>query len=315
MINLQVFFDGLFLDLAITYLRLSIFTRDVLLNLTNNNPGGIYTDSINATQSANNNLESIMLAKTSDLGTRAGGVSAKNIARRNLEIYCANHIGWARALFGGKDDPRFIATFPKLTKAFYNVAGPVFEVNIEALISKALLYSSVLGPEFESDLTELYAAYTSADEALGSSKSAVRTDIVTEQMAAEVLSDQLTDVVLLVARNNRKSQTAAKLYFNLDLLYPHTGKEIHKGKIAAHAEAEVCPIDYSHGKRTHIYITGATRLTFGMKLNGVKVGETISLDHGESGNEPFSFYFTNGTSIYVINDTAIEGMYQLDIIA
>ena len=313
-IDLQILFDGFFIDPKITHSRLSVFAKDAIFNMIHNNPGGIYDDSIDSTQAAIDNLDSIMSSKTGDKGSRKGETSARNIARRNIEIYCANRIGWARTLFGGKKDARFIATFPKLTRAFYNVPAPKFEDNIEALIGKAHLYSSVLGTDFETDLTTLFNAYSNADASQGTFNTAVRTDIVNEKMDADVLSDQLSDNALLIARNNRKSQTAAKLYFNVDLLYPHTKKEIHKGKPAAHSETEVCPIKYSEGKSVHIYNTGACRLSFGMKLNGIKVGETTTLEHGEKSSQKFDFYFTNGTSIYVENDTDIDGMYQLNIV-
>ena len=314
MIDLQTFFDGLFLDTKITHPRLVLFAFDNVANMTNNNPGGIYTDAIEATNAAAENLDSICAQKAGTKGTRKGGTTAKDLARRDAEIYIANHTGWARALFGGKNDPRYVATFPQGMKAFYNVPDPVFDDNLKALIEKANTYKAILGDAFETDLTLLLNNFKTAGETHTTQTADVRTIIVTEQMAADVLSDQLTDNLLLIARNNRRSKTAAKLYFNVDLLYPHKLKEIKKGTPAANSETEICPIEYTEDKRTHILNNGAARLTFGMKLNGLKVGKTIALDPGQKANEPFSFYFSNGTSLYVVNNENIEGMFRLEII-
>lgn len=314
MIDLQVFCDGLFREPKITFSRLVVFANDNANNMENNDPTHIYTDAIAATRSAALNLDSLTTKKTIDVGSRMGGTSAKDQARRNIEIYVANHIGWARALFGGKTDPRFVATFPQGMKAFYGKQNDIFENNLDALIEKSHVYVSVLGVDFETNLNTLKAAYASADTTQGTQKTDVRTDIVTEQMAADVLSDQLTDNVLLIAHNNRRSTTAITLYFNVALLFPIKRKEIKKGKPSANTEVDICKIEYTAGKVVHILNNGATRLVFGMKLNNQKVGNTVTVEPGQTVKHPFSFFFTNGTSLYVINTGNTEGMFKMDIV-
>jgi len=313
MVNLQIFFDGLFLDYRITYPRLVNFAQDHSSSMSNNNPGHIYDDAITATNAAALNLETLISVKSGAKGARKGGTEAKNIARVNAEVYIGNKIGWCRSLFGGKKDPRFIETFPQLMNAFYPVSDQIFEENLTTLISKAHLYASVLGPEFEDDLTALKEDYVNSITKHEDQNTEVRTDIVTVQMAADVLSDQLTDNVLLVARHNRRSLTAAILYFNVALLYPAKRKEFYKRTIPAKTEADICNIIYEPGKIIVITNTGAVKLTFGMKLAGDKVGQTVTLEHGENSVQRFYYYFTNGTSLYVINDETTKGMFRLDI--
>jgi hypothetical protein len=314
MIDLQVFFDGLFQDPKITHPRLCKFAMDNVHNMSNNNPGNIYDDAITATTAAATNLDSFTVQKIADLGSRKGGTTAKDHRRRDIEIYVANRIGWTRALFGGKDDPRFVDTFPQGMKAFYSTTDAIFEDNVTSLIKKAHLYTTELGPVFETDLIALKANYVSAGTTQALQKTAVRSDIVTEQMAADVLSDQLTDNVLLIARHNRRSTTAVSLYFNTTLLFAPKTKEIKKGKLTGSSESEICKIEYAEGKHIHILNTGATRLTFGMKLNDQKVGNIVSLESCQKSDEPMSYYFGNGTSLYVINNGTTEGMFRMEIV-
>jgi hypothetical protein len=314
MIDLQVYFDGLFQDPKITHPRLVVFAVDNVHNMDNNNPGHIYDDAITATTAAAANLESFTTQKIADLGSRKGGTTAKKLRRRDVEVYIGNRIGWVRALLGGKNDPRFVDTFPQAMKAFYHTADIVFEENLTSLIKKAHFYITELGADFETDLIALKAAYVNAETAQGVKKTAVRSDIVTEQMAADVLSDQLTDNVLLIARHNRRSTTAAGLYFNVALLYPPKTKEIKKGKPAANSEVEICNIVYAAGKYLHIINLGATILVFGMKLNGQKVGNTVTLAPNQKSAEAMSYYFSNGTSLYVINHGNSEGMFRMEIV-
>lgn len=313
MIDLQNFFDGLFLEKAITYSRLVNYAQDNAASMTNNNPGLIYDDAILATNAAAANLETMIVGKTGDKGARQGGTASKNIARTNAEVYVANNIGWARSLFGGKNDPRFIETFPQLMKSFYPVTDQVFEENLVTLTSKANTYIVVLGVDFFNTLTTLVGDLQDSTSAHSSQTVKVRGDIVTVQMAADVLSDQLTDNVLLVARHNRRSQTASKLYFNTTLLYPVKQREYYDRTIEPHTEDDICPITYAADKIVEFINKGAVKLTFGMKLAGDKVGATIELLPGQEVSKPYSFFFTNGSTFYVINSEGTKGMFHLEI--
>jgi len=315
MIDIQRFFDIMFLEKNITHGRLILFGRENELRMINNNPDGIYNDSIDATHSAIENLDMIMKQKTFNKGQRKGGTSAKVQARGLIEVYIANNIGFARSKFGGKDDSRFITMFPNLMKSFYHVADIIFETHVKALIQQAHNYASVLGNDFENDLTNLYNNYSVADETHGSQMVAYSNDIVTEQMAAEALADQLTDNVLVIAHHNRGSNIAAQIYFNPALLYPSKRKSRVKASVPAFTEQEVCEIDYSPGKHTHIHNNGACPLTFGMKLNGEKVGRTITLMPDKKFKGEFNYYYTNGTSFYVINESEMAGQFKFNIVA
>jgi len=312
--KIQSVFDGFLNDPQITHGRLIFFGRDHRIRMFNNNPGGIYTDSIAATDSVLDNLDSIMGQKIIDKGTRKGGTSAKDDCRVLIEVYVADNIGFCRSKFGGKTNSRFIATFPQLMKSFYRTATIAFEKNVEALISKATTYESVLGAGFKNDLIALYHNYTVAGDTHDSQMVAFSNDIVTEQMAANVVADQIMDNLLLIARNNRGSKTAAKIYFNTTLLYPKKGTEIFEGKVPAQSRQDVCDIVYSPGKHTHIYITGAAALTFGMELDGLKVGNLFTGNPGDKLIEAFTDYFINGTKIYVLNESDVEGMYRMEIV-
>ena len=123
------------------------------------------------------------------------------------------------------------------------------------------------------------------------------------------------DNLLLIARNNRGSQTAAKVYFDTTLLYPKKGTEIHEGKVPAQSRQDVCDIEYSPGKHTHIHITGAATLTFVMELDGLKVGQLFTGNPGDKLVVAYSDYFTNGTKIYLVNECDIEGMYRMEIVS
>jgi hypothetical protein len=313
MINIQIFFDGLFLDEEITYPRLLTFAEDNEASMTNNNPGNIYDDNIAATKAARLNLEAMITGKTGAKGTRKGGTEAKNINRTNAEIYIGNNIGMVRSKFGGKHDPRFIATFPQLMNAFYPVTDKVFLENLEALIVKAHLYTSVLGPDFETDLTALKNHLSLSASDHENQNTEVRTAIVTTQMAADVLSDQLTDNVLLIARNNRRSQTAAALYFNTSLLYAKKRKEFYRRNILANSEADICKITYEPDKIVEFINKGASILTLGMKLAGDRVGQRFQLQPGQKITKRFSDFFTNGDFFYVHNDGEMKGMFRLEI--
>ena len=316
MLDLQRFFDGLFLEKAITHLRLVDFARDNVRNMSivANNPGGIYDDLITATTAAADNLAILSTTKTTDKGSRKGGTSAKDLARTNLEVYVANRYGWARALFGGKNDPRFIATFPSTLRVLIYAPGDdQFEQNILALIAKAHTYATDL-PGFEAALISLNNIFTSADTTHGSQTSAVRNDIVTLETAAEALSDQLTDNVLEIAHNNRHSTTAKYTYFNETLLYPQHRLERKKGEPAKNSETDI-PIEYFAGKIAKFHNTGAVSLTIGMKLRGVKVGSSFTVEHGHTIRERFDDFFTNGDNLYILNENDTPGIYQLDIIS
>jgi len=313
--DLQKMFDSIFYDKNITHERLSICAEDHEIRMINNNPGDIYHDSIDAIHAARLNLDSFRNKKFLDKGTRKGGTSAKDDCRALIEVYVANNIGYCRSKFGGKDNYRYIATFPQGMKAFYNVSDKNFETSVENLISNAHTYVGVLGNTFESELNALYHNYTVADATHGTQMVAYSNDIVTEQMAADVLADQMMDDALLIARNNRRSTTAAQVYFNTALLFPKKGTEIYEGNVPAQSRQEVCDIVYSAGKHTHIHINGAVALTFGMELNGMRVGKLFTGEPDDRLDIAFSDYFTNGTKIYVLNESDMEGMFRMEIVS
>ncbi len=315
MLDLQKIIDGLFRDASITHERLYNFSIDNIQKMTNNNPGGIYDDNITNTQTAADNLQTAMSKTTGDTGTRMGGTTAKDAQRTAIENYLALQILNAAVVFGGKTTANYIETYPNGMNSFYGVNKETFATNVEALITKAIKFESTLGTPFKTAITAMYTAYSTADDNQVNASADVSTDITNESAAATVLADQLTDNVFDIARNNRRSTTALTTFFTLSLLEPQHRKQIKKGNPGKHSETEVCTIEYSAGKRTHIHNTGATKLTFGMKLGGLKVGATITLLPDEKANEPFSFYFTNGDSLYVVNDEDVPGMYQLDIVA
>ncbi len=313
MIDLQIFFIGLFLGIDITHARLVVFALDNKARMVLNNPEGIYDDAIAATETAANNLLTLLQLKKTDKSTRIGATSNKGVARTNLEVYIGNKIGVVRDKFGGKNDPRFKATFPDKMKGFYNKIETDFDINVAALIAKAHQYSSVIGADIETNLTSLYHIYTTASATQMDDNVKWSADIVNEQMAADVLSDQLTDNVLMIAHNNRRSTTAAKLYFDTTLLYPQQQKQIFRRTIAANTEMEICPFEYHASKRTKVFVKGVATLTFGMKLYGIKIGETLTLATGGKADVAFDFYYHNGTSFYVKNSSDNEGVFQFTI--
>ena len=314
MIAPQKIIDGLFQDRDIIAERLYNFAVDSTSKFENNNPDGIYDDNISNSQTAAANLHSARTQKTGDIGTRIGGTTAKDNARTSIEKYLAIQILAAAVAFGGKQTPNFKETYPNGMESFYKVSKENFSINVEVLIVKALKFVDILGIPFKTTITSMFDTYSNANDTQLEAVSDVSTDITLEKAAALVLADQLTDNLCDVGHYNRRSKTALDTYFDFSLLYPAKQKEIHKGKPASHTETEVCGIEYSDGKRTHIHNQGAAILIFGMKLNGVKVGETFTLLPDQKANLAFKDYFSNGTSIYVINNTEIAGMFQLDII-
>jgi len=315
MVDLQKIIDGFFRDESITHERLYNCGMDHIQKMTNNNPGGIYDDNITNTETATTNLQAAMTKTTGDTGTRIGGTSAKDAQRKAIEDYLAIQILNAVVVFGGKTAAKYIETYPNNMDSFYKVSKELFATNVEALITKAIKFETALGTPFKTTLTTMYGTYSTADDTQVDASADVSTDITDENTAATALADQLTDNLFDISRNNRRSTTALATYFTLSLLEPQHRKQIKKGNPGKHSETEVCTIEYSAGKRTHIHNTGAAKLTFGMKLGVLKVGATITLLPGEKANEPFSFYFTNGDSLYVVNDEDVAGMYQLDIVA
>ena len=230
MIDLQNFFDGLFLEIKITHARLSDFAKDCITKMMSNNPGSIYDGSITATTIASDNFFTAIGKKKGDKGTKKADTSAKSAARIAIEVFVGNKIGFSRDAFGGKKDPRFIETFPELMGAFYDIDDTNFDINVGVLIEKVTKYVLVLGSTFLDDLTTLFGKYSTASTDQGTGITTVNTDITNEEALAIILSDQLTANLLLIARNNRRSLTAKDLYFNVLLLYPQKRKQIKKGK-------------------------------------------------------------------------------------
>ena len=314
MIDLQNYFDMLFISPKITHLRLDSFSEDHINKMIANNPGSIYDGSITATTNARNDFAVSIGLKAADKGTAKGDTSAKGVARVALEVYIGNNIGMARGAFGGKTTPKFIETFPNLMNSFYKVDDATFSTNVATLITKATKYVADLGVPFKTALANLYATYSGASSEQGTGVTAVNTDIINENAYAVILSDQLTANVLLIGRNNRGSLTAKFLYFDVPKLYPVQHKEIKKGQPAGGSETDI-PIVYSAGKRTHMHNKGATSLILGMKLLGVKVGTAITMLPDGKINQAFDFYYSNGDALYIINPEAGTGIFQLDIIS
>lgn len=315
MINLQNIFDGFFSEERITHERLHNFAIDNVKRMTINNPGGIYARNILDTQGKADTLKGKITGKSTDSGTKIGATSAKDWQRDAIEKYIAVQMPGAIAAFGGKNQPGFQATYPNLMNSFYNVSKADFATNTEALIAKAGTYVAVLGVPFKTTITNMYALYEAADDTQVADVAAVGSDIVYEDLAAQALADQLSDNVGDIARNNRRSTTALSLYFTEKLLFPAQIKQIKKGKPAANSTTDICKIEYTAGKRTHIHNKGATKLIFGMKLLGVKVGAVIGLLPDEKANEAFSYYFSNGDTLYVENPDSTEGLFQMEIIS
>jgi len=315
MIDLQNFFDGLFLEIKITHARLSDFAKDCITKLMANNPGSIYDGSITATTIASDNFFAAIGKKKGDKGTKKADTSAKGAARIAIEVFVGNKIGFSRDAFGGKKDPRFIETFPELMVAFYQADDTNFDVNVGVLIEKVTKYVLILGSTFLDDLTTLFEKYSTASTDQGTGITAVNTDITNEDALAMILSDQLTANLLLIARNNRGSLTAKDLYFNVPLLYSQKRKKIKKGTPEAHTDKDICEIEYAGSKHTKIQNKGAVKLIFGMKLLNVKVGREFTVLPNETINPSFLDYFTNGDTLYVINPEDSIGMYQMDIIS
>ena len=92
------------------------------------------------------------------------------------------------------------------------------------------------------------------------------------------------------------------------------GKEIHKGKIAAHGTAEVCPIEYIDTRFVEFAVTGPRSLSFGMKYEDQKVGEMITVTSGKKAKQQMGFFYTVGTSIYVVNNSELKSAYTVKII-
>ncbi|MEI8204691.1 MAG: hypothetical protein WCH34_16855, partial [Bacteroidota bacterium] len=301
MIDLQKIIDGLFYDEAITNERLLACGIDNISRMTNNNAGNEYDDNITNTTTACDELKAAMVLTKSDTGTRKGGRTAKDNARTAIEKYLALQILAAAVAFQGKKTQGYEETFPNGMDSFYSVSKETFALNVETLINKATKYVAVLGVPFKNTLTSMFATYTTANDNLIDAKTDVGDDRTDEDEKALTLADQLTDNLCLVGHYNRRSKTALAEFFDLSLLYPQHRTKIFKGNPAAHSETEVCEIEYSAGKRVHIHNTGIGPLTFGFKLNGIKVGEITTLKNDEKSNESFEHYFTNGTSIYVLN--------------
>ncbi len=313
--NLQEYFNAHFEDKNITNVRLLTFADNNILNMTNNNPASIYDTNISNTQSGVDILRKMINAKSSDTGTRMGGTSEKDTARVAIEKCIAEFIGTARGNFGGKDTKGYIETFPNGMNSFYRVNKEDFSINVNTLVGKAGKYVGVLGIPFQTNITDLYATYTTASDEQKVDTSNVDTDLVNENTAAQNLGVALTDNLFDIAKNNKRSTTAVGLYFNTSLLFPEKHKEIKKGTPAAGADVVICPIVYSPGKRINIQNKGASILIFGMMLKGIKVGEFVTLAPNEESKEAFDFYFSNGDELYVMNTGAIAGIFQLDIVS
>ena len=315
MIDLQRIFDGFYNDASITPDRLHTYAIDNIKRMTINNPGGVYDQNIIDTQKAADASKASKVTKTSDTGTREGGTSEKDKQRDAIEKYLAIQIQTAVGAFGGKSQTGFIATYPNLMNSFYGATAADFDTNVQALIVKAGTYVAVLGVPFQDAITKMYKDYGIADDTHTTDTATVGSDIIYEQLTTQALADQLTDNVCDVAHNNRRSTTAMGLYFTEKLLFPVQTKQIKKGTPAAHSETLI-PIVYSAGKRVKAHNKGATVLTIGMMLEGVKVGETITLAPNGEADKAFSYFFTNGDNLYVINEDAVNaGMYVIEIIS
>ncbi len=315
MIDGQKIIDGFFYEKAIIHERLLACAIDNINRMTNMNAGHEYDDNIANTSTAVDNLKAAMLQAKVDVGTRIGGTSAKDDSRAAIEKYISLQILAAAVAFEGKTTPSYKETFPNGMDSFYKVSKDTFATNVEALTKKAAKFVDVLGVPFKTAITSMFASYSSANDLLSEAKAHVGTDKTHENAMALVLADQLTDNLCDVGHYNRRSKTALANFFNMSLLYPQHRTLIFKDKPVAHSETEVCEIEYSAGKRLHIHNTGSCPLTFGFKLNGIKVGETTTLQNDEKSNEPFEYYFTNGTTIYVLNSEDVPGMFTLEIVA
>lgn len=310
--------DDLFADFfdtkETTNERLVSFGRDHFSRTTNNNPGGVFSTILAATQTAINNLHSANTQEAGSIGDRKGGTFTKNETRADFNEFISKGEGAVKYAFG-KPSEEYTQFFPEGLSVFYEATDQGYAQLVQNIVNRATQYETQLGTTFKTTAETLANAYLHAEDDQTDDKGTVASRKEDADLKRLALTRQLTINALTIALQFPLDKTKPEVYFDTSLLFAQHRKRLFRGTPAAGASVKICDILYEAGKEVQMWNRGAGKLQFQMHLQGNAVGEVFELDPNQKIRKKMDEFFSNADALWVTNPETVIGKYNVRLIA
>ncbi len=220
MIDLHRFLANPFDDPDISMDELLAFTTDHLQRLTGNNPGGIYTARLTATNTALAVVNSAFADDQSKLGLRKARKQAKDAFRKTLLKSIGKLAGAVEAKFG-EGSPEFTECFPQGRTVFSKCSDDQLANYLQTIITGVTLHVAQLGAPVVTDATALLTGWNAVYSGSESSTGAKTTTQAAKAAARAALQLELFKNLLTIALNNPRQPDQFDMYMQQSLLEDH----------------------------------------------------------------------------------------------
>jgi hypothetical protein len=189
--------------------------------MTANNPSGVLTPRVTATNAALAAVNSAFSDDDTKLGQRKARKQAKNVYRDALPKSVGKIAVTVEGKFG-EGSPEFAECFPHGRKVFSNCADDELANNLQTLINGVTNHQSVLGAQAVTDATALLTGWNAVYASSESSTGAKTTTQQSKAAARTALQKELFTNLLTIALNNPRQPQQLDAWMQSSLLSNHT---------------------------------------------------------------------------------------------
>jgi hypothetical protein len=220
MMDLHKFLINPFDDPGISMDELLAFTTDHLQKMTANNPGGIYSARLTATQTALTGVSSAFTDDQTKLGLRKARKQAKDAFRSTLAKKISPLALAVQAKFG-EGSPEFTECFPQGRKIFSDCTDDKVANHLQTLINGVTAHQPDLGAQVVTDATALLTGWNAVYAPSESASGAKTTTEAAKAAARGALQLELFKNLLTIALNNPRLPDNLDDYMQPSLLMDH----------------------------------------------------------------------------------------------
>jgi len=226
MLNLEKVFGNYFNSTSITSLRLLIFAKDFLVNMTANNTTHVYDDKIALLTPFIAGLEKEVASLDSAVNLRSGQTDQVDaVAALFLKTMSAQE-GVLADKFGGKDTLGFKEFYPMHLKDYNAANRTTLPILTKRVSVAALKYTTILGAPLTATLQSFFTNYTAARTTQSTTIGTVGSTRNARTTADFDLEIALTGAVHFVGVQYPGDVVSCSKFVNLNLLYT-AGKHKH----------------------------------------------------------------------------------------
>jgi hypothetical protein len=220
MMDLHKFLTNPFDDPGISMDELLAFTTDHLQKITANNPGGIYTARLAATNTALGGVGSAFTDDQTKLGLRKARKQAKDAFRSALPKNISPLAVAVEAKFG-EGSPEFVECFPQGRAVFTRCTDDKVANHLQTLINGVTAHQALLGAPVVASATALLTGWNAVYAPSESASGAKTTTEAAKSAARGALQLELFKNLLTIALNNPRLPDNLDNFMQQSLLEDH----------------------------------------------------------------------------------------------